>query len=259
MGLLIDYVKGLFGYSQKQPVAPAAPAQNFLNIPLFDQINGVTQKPFQMVPSAPEAPAPTVIAGAVFNPNNIISDAEFVDCSSMTENQIQDFIAFKGSFLKDYKINDQLPSYWIYKYCNDMGLNPKVLMTNIQKEQATITMKVFPKNQRRLDYFAGVGAYDPPRGDDPKWKGVDNQIRGSVIVCTKKIKANQALVYPLKFKTDRPEGRQILIENAATMSLYNYTPFVGDQDLVIGKNKYEKPFGNAFFFYIYSRWFGFKK
>ena len=255
MGLL-DTLKGLVGLgSSTPPSAPPAPVQNLLHIPLFDQLNPQGQAiQAPLLPSAQLAPP-----AAAMNPNNILTDAEFVDCSSMTEKQIQDLIAFKGSFLKDYQINGHLPSYWVYKYCNDMGLNPKVLLTNIQKEQGTITMKTFPKNQRRLDYFAGVGAFDPPRGDDPKWKGVDNQIRGSVIVSTKRFKGNQALVYPLHYTTDRPESRQLRIENAATMSLYNYTPFVGDQDVIIGKNKYEAPFGNAFFFVIYQRWFGFKK
>ncbi len=192
-----------------------------------------------------------------FNANMIISDKEFLDSSSLTETQIQDFIAFKGSFLKDYPINGHLTSYWIYKHCNDLGLNPKVLMTNIQKEQGTITMSAMPKNKRRLDYFCGVGAYDPPKGDDPKWAGVDKQILGAVQVNTKRYQKALTLKFPCAFTSDRPELRKLQIQNAATMSLYNYTPFVGDQTLMIGKNKYEAPFGNNFFWYIYNKWFGF--
>ena len=132
-------------------------------------------------------------------------------------------------------------------------------MTNIQKEQATITTKVMPKNPRRLDYFAGVGAYDPPRGDDPKWKGVDKQIMGSVMVNVKKYKKATELSFPYNFTSDKPEGRKLLIRNASTMSLYNYTPFVGDKTVIIGKNKYDAPFGNNLFWFIYNKWFGFEK
>jgi hypothetical protein len=262
-----DTIFGIIGVKSKptpaqpQPVTmPIAPA-------------GPWQAPSFLLPPAPVvssyapllvAPAPTLSSpiavnqsSGIFNPNMIISNKEFLDCSSLTEKQIQDFIAFKGSFLKDYPINDHLTSYWIYKHCNDLGLNPKVLMTNIQKEQATITMKVMPKNKRRLDYFCGVGAYDPPKGDDPKWSGVDKQILGAVQVNTRRYQKALALKFPYAFITDKPELRKLQIQNAATMSLYNYTPFVGDETLMIGKNKYEKPFGNAFFWYIYNKWFGF--
>jgi len=209
--------------------------------------------------SAPPAPQTTTTSEntfLIFDPELIITDKEFLDSSSMTEKQIQEFLELKGTFLKDYKIDDKLTSYWIYKHCSDNGLNPKVLMTNIQKEQATITMKTLPKSKRRLDYFCGVGAYDPPRGDDPKWSGVEKQILGAVQVNVKKYNKALTLKFPYDFTTDKPESRKIKIRNAATMSLYNYTPFVGDTTMMIGKNKYEKPFGNAFFWYIYSRWFG---
>lgn len=192
-----------------------------------------------------------------FNPNKIISDKEFLDCSSMTEKQIQDFLEFKGSYLKDFKVAGALPSYWIYKHCNDFGLNAKVLMTNIQKEQASITAKTLPKNKRRLDYFCGVGAYDPPRGDDPKWAGIDKQILGSVQVNVKRYNNAVKLKFPYSYTTDKPEFRKLQISNAATRSLYSYTPFVGDQTVIIGKNKYDAPFGNKLFWYIYNRWFGF--
>jgi hypothetical protein len=206
----------------------------------------------------PSSPVVTNNTVGSFNPNKIISDKEFLNCSSMTEAQIQDFLAFKGSYLKNFTVQGKLPSYWIYKHCNDLGLNPKVLMTNIQKEQASITAKTLPKNQRRLDYFCGVGAYDPPRGDDPKWAGIDKQILGSVQVNVKRFNDASKLIFPYSYTTDKPEFRKLQILNAATRSLYSYTPFVGDQTVIIGKNKYEAPFGNNFFWVIYNKWFGFE-
>jgi len=228
--------------------------------------------PFAVIPStapvkpsyapllAPPSPKKAIVASvgsSEFNPNMIITNREFLDCSSMSETQIQDFIVMKNSFLKDYVIDGHLTSYWIYKHCNDLGLNPKVLITNIQKEQGTITRKTMPKNKRRLDYFCGVGAYDPPRGDDPKWSGVDKQILGAVQVNTRRYNKALAFKFPHAFITDKPERRSLQIQNAATMSLYNYTPFVGDVTKMIGKNKYENPFGNNLFWYVYKKWFGF--
>lgn len=247
LGYTIRFWKDFFGsfFKSSAPAAPPPPNPK-LNIS-------------PVVVAKPIAPVSAENTFLIFDPELIITDKEFLDSSSMTEKQIQDFLELKGSFLKEYKINDQLTSYWIYKHCNDNGLNPKVLMTNIQKEQATITMKSLPKAKRRLDYFCGVGAFDPPRGDDPKWAGVDKQILGAVQVNIKKFNKAKTLTFPYAFTTDKPESRKINIKNAATMSLYNYTPFVGDKTLIIGKNKYEAPFGNNFFWYIYSKWFGNKK
>jgi hypothetical protein len=258
-----DTIFGIIGIkSNPSSVQIQQPAQSgewkiptFLSTPASPVPN---YAPLSVPPVKAQPPIAVGRVGA-FNPNMIISDKEFLDCSSLTEVQIQDFIAFKGSFLKDYPVAGKLTSYWIYKHCNDLGLNPKVLMTNIQKEQATITMKVIPKNQRRLDYFCGVGAYDPPRGDDPKWAGIDKQILGAVQVNTKRYQRALILKFPYAFITDKPELRKLQVQNAATMSLYNYTPFVGDETLMIGKNKYDKPFGNAFFHYIYNHWFGFSE
>lgn len=213
----------------------------------------------QEVAPTPPAPAAAENTLLIFDPDLIITDAEFLDTKSMSEKDIQDFLSLKGSFLKDYTINGQLTSYWIHKHCNDHGLNPRVLLTHIQKEQGTITTKAFPKSKRRLDYFCGVGAYDPPRGDDPKWSGVDKQILGAVTVSVKRFKQAQGLTFPYPYTTDKPESRKINIKNAATRSLYFYTPFVGDKTVLIGKNKYENPFGNNLFWAIYAKWFGNKK
>jgi hypothetical protein len=212
-----------------------------------------------VVTPTPAEPIKSENTFTIFDPELIITDEEFTNVNSMSEKEIQDFLTLKGSFLKDYSINDKLTSYWIYKHCTDNGLNPKVLMTHIQKEQGTITTKTFPKNKRRLDYFCGVGAYDPPRGDDPKWAGVDKQILGAVTVSMKRFKQAQALKFPYAYITDKPELRKINIKNAATRSLYFYTPFVGDKTVIIGKNKYESPFANNLFWAIYAKWFGNKK
>ena len=163
LGFLKDTVTGMLGGEVKtiqkvQTVLPkiiAPPASN----PAPTAVQN---------PNTPQSPIVRVGGLGVFNPNMIISDKEFLYCSSLTEAQIQDFIAFKGSFLKDYQINGHLPSYWIYKHCNDQGLNPKVLMTNIQKEQGTITTKTMPKNPRRLTYLCGVGAYESGLGSISK-------------------------------------------------------------------------------------------
>ena len=249
---MLDYLKFMFSFwgNLFGNLIPKSSLPNNPPIPSATVIPSVVTQPFVPVVSVVSASSST------FNPENIISEKDFLNCSSMSEQQIQDFLFSKGSFLKDYKINEHLTSYWIYKHSNDLGLNPQILITNIQKEQGSISRKDKPTNQRKLDYICGVGAYDYPRGDDPKWAGVDKQILGAVQVNVKRYNKAKILVFPYAYKTDKPEYRQLNIQNASTMSLYNYTPFVGDQNLIIGGLKYDAPFANLLFWKIYIRWFG---
>jgi hypothetical protein len=187
----------------------------------------------------------------IFNSGNIISDNELLNVNSMTEQQIQEFLTSKNSFLSTYKIEDKLISYWIKKYTDENGINPQILITNMQKEQGLISQKTLPTKQRRLDYGLGVGAYDDH--DDHKWKGFDKQILGSVIVCKKKYDSSLKFKYPLQYIVG--EKKSIKIENAATRMLYFYTPWIGDSPQIICKIKYNPPFGNYLFYLIYSKWF----
>lgn len=187
-----------------------------------------------------------------FDSSLIITDKEFCDCNSMTEKQIQDFLVkWGGVILPDYKIDGHLASYWIAKHSVDNGLNPKVTLVNLQKEQAAITSKKPFKKQRTYDYILGVGATDS--GDVAKWAGVDKQILGAVQTCVKWQKNGLKQQYPLPFKAS--DKADLVIKNAATFSLYKYTPWVGDQQKQIGKVLYEAPFGNFLFWKVYKKFF----
>jgi hypothetical protein len=219
---------------------------------LADKLIG-NKTPQVFHPDIPKQQPPANLSA--FNPELIITDWQMTNVNSMNEIQIQDFLKSKESFLADYKIDDKLISYWISKHTSDNGLNPQVLITNIQKEQGSITRKVAPAKQRTLDYMCGVGSYDKT-GDDPKWKGADKQILGATLVNIKWYKKSLALKFPYSYVTDIGEKRSLKIQNAATMSLYMYTPYVGDKTTVIYKNKYDAPFANLLFWKIYSKWFG---
>jgi len=189
----------------------------------------------------------------IFDPEMIITNERWLDASSMNENQIQEFLVSKGSFLKDYKINDHLTSYWMAKHCGDNGLSPQVILTHIQKEQGLISQKTLPTRQRRLDYALGVGATDG--GDNSKWKGMDNQLLGAVLTCTKWFNYGEKNnAYPLKYRSS--EKRNIMLKNSASFSLYKYCPWIGDQSMVINRVKYDAPFGNLLFWKVFTHWFG---
>ncbi len=188
-----------------------------------------------------------------FNPGKIITDKEFRDADAMSEKQIQDFLVSKGGvILPDTKINGHLVSYWMRKHCAEQGLNPKVLMTHMQKEMGAVTRKRPYKKQRTYDYILGVGATDG--GDRSKWAGMDRQMMGAVQTCIKWYdRGEKRNTYPSSFNaSDRP-GLQL--ENSATFSLYKYTPWVGDKNRQIGRNLYNAPFGNFLFWRCYRGFF----
>lgn len=248
MGLL-DSLKGLVGLGKSSPAVIAPPVDNAF-------ISGITSfmpKPEVSFRVAPEQPKILTPEPDAFNPGDFITSAEFVDVNGLSEAQIQDFLKSKNSFMKDYKINDHLISYWIYKHCQENGLNPKVILTHAQKEQALVSQTTIPTKQRRLDYALGVGATDG--GDNPKWKGMDQQFLGGTLTCTKWYKNGEKNnKYPLIFPaSDNPH---LSINNSAVFSLYKFCPWVGNQDKLIGKVLYKAPFGNYLFYKVYTRWFG---
>jgi hypothetical protein len=241
---LFDWVKNKLGIAPKTVVAPVPTSETILSSTPWAV---KTEKPFRVVP---ESTTPT---SSDFNPGDFISSQEFIDTSALSEAQIQDFLKSKNSFLQDYKINGHLMSYWIYKHCSDNGLNPKVIITHAQKEQGLISQTTMPTKQRRLDYALGVGATDG--GDNPKWKGMDNQFLGGTQTCTRwYLRGEKQNKYPLIFAAS--DNSNLVIHNSAVFSLYKFCPWQGTEDKLIGKVIYKAPFGNYLFWKVYKKYFG---
>jgi hypothetical protein len=245
MGLL-DYVKDILGLAKPISTQVNTPINNEF-ISQITSIIPAKQEEFSVIPKQPIIQATTE-----FNPGDFISSQEFTNVDGLSEAQIQEFFVSKDSFLKEYVIKNQLISYWIYKNCQENGLNPKIVLTHAQKEQALISQKTLPTKQRRIDYALGVGATDG--GDNPKWKGMDQQFLGATLTCMRWYnKGEKENKYPLIFPaSDNPN---LVINNSAVFSLYKFTPWIGNQDKLIGKVLYKSPFGNFLFYKIYKKWF----
>ena len=192
-----------------------------------------------------------------FNPSEIVSDKEFTDCDSMTEAQIQDFLVSKGGvILPNYTNNGYLFSYWLNKHCKDLGLNPKILLTHLQKEMGAVTRKTPFKKQHSYDYILGVGAYDGKWSEE--WKGMDKQLLKAAQISLKWYnRGNEKNTYPINLKAG--DRKDLMINNSASYSLYKYTPWVGDEDKKIATNKgfstYKAPFGVFLFWKVYKGFF----
>lgn len=107
--------------------------------------------------------ARVVLAEYYFNPHFILDDQEMADYDSMTITDIQRFLEEKGSglsnlYLPDYKEETQKPSTIIWQAAQESQINPKVLITTLQKEQSLI--ETASPSQKQLDRAMGYRCPD---------------------------------------------------------------------------------------------------
>ncbi len=196
-----------------------------------------------------------------FNPNNIISDKDLLNYSSMSLVDIQKFLENNNSYLANYtavnthgdiKTASEIiydASYNNYD-CEGITLsdnpaekekqikcrkittvNPKFLLILLQKEQSLIEES--NPTQRQLDWATGYGCPDGA-SCNPYWQGFGKQVNSAALQFWWYLKAP----YQYSFKKgntysfSNPYGtistEKVIVspENQATAALYNYTPHV---------------------------------
>ncbi len=225
-----------------------------------------------------------------FNPGLIIADDEMTDSASLTTDEIQDFLDTRGagcsgdsclatktfdtndekkdSLCNGYtKANDQTAAQIISGVATSCGINPKVLIVMLQKEQGLVTAA----NPTDKNYTIAMGLSCPDDGDcDAAYYGFFNQVFGA---------AHRLKYYQAHFKdyNYRPKqtayiqynpdkscgGTKVYIENDATAMLYNYTPYQpnkaaleGLADGSGGEGDSCSTYGNRNFTLFYNAWFG---
>lgn len=185
-----------------------------------------------------------------FNPNYLISDEEFTDYFSMELGEVQAFLE-KG-YLVDYKTTDiddrtRYAAEIIWRAGQRNGVNPKVILVMLQKEQGLITDD--SPSQDQLDWALGYGVCDDCSYSDPdiqRWRGFAKQINSATLQFT------EGYLTDLEEDGETVMGfapgvaceiDEILVvpANAATAALYTYTPHLE---------------GNQNFVTIWQAWFG---
>ena len=235
-------------------------------------------------------------AGAIYDKNNIISDEEYTDAFAMSKNEIQKFLEDHGSILATWKDTKNTYDHddktilhqatgmsaaeVIYKACIgqissgdgpsdyvQVRVNPKVVLTVLQKEQSLITLRpdgrlggtstVLPQSevQRRLNWAMGMGCNEGSTDATRDWKyrGFYQQI-GYYGVWQLAWNAKRASLGYSNFQVGQTmyfDGVKVTFENGATAALYRYTPHVGE-----GGGGPEGQGGNYAFWRIYNFWFG---
>jgi LysM repeat protein len=229
-----------------------------------------------------------------FDPGLIISDSVFYDFGTMTAADIQRFLESKvpvckandggPTCLRDY-VTDELEkvgedgkcqsmpakqnvkaSQIIYDIARACGINPRVLLVVLQKEQGLIQAT----NPTAYMYRAALG-YGCPDSDPgicgKVWSGLFNQLykgagqlqwygdpRGSFTYLKVGRTAN------IRYNPDASCGtKPVMIKSIATSALYYYTPYTPNDAAM--KNLYGSgdkcsAYGNRNFWRFYSDWFG---
>ena len=231
-----------------------------------------------------------------FKAGNIISDYMMSNYTSMSEEEIQNFLTSKNSCNNtDYNLYESLSSRYpnikwhfenghficlseelfgdgetigegetaahiIWQTAQDYQINPQVLIVLLQKESSLIT-DAYPNS---INYRSATGYGCPDTAAcSEKYYGFKNQVRNAAKLFRTVLDGGWTN-YPLgenyiKYNPDSSCGGSIVnIENLATSALYRYTPYQPNAG-AIAAGYGTAPcgaYGNRNFYLYFSDWFG---
>ncbi len=173
-----------------------------------------------------------IALAADFDPNYLISDNELSDYNSMDLAEIQNFLEKTDGSLKNYicldkEGNFKTASQTFYETSRKWLINPKYLLILVQKEMSLLTDKS-PK-QSQYDWATGYGCPDSG-GCNPRWKGFYKQVNSAAAQTRYYLDHIGEFNYRphLNYTID---DQEVIPENTATASLYNYTPHIHGNQL----------------------------
>lgn len=187
----------------------------------------------------------------VFNPNFLVSDEEFFNSSALSEQGIQQFLQAKNSYLANWRdpLTSMSPARIISLVTRDYGINPKVILATLQKEQSLIENGQQKPSPDALDWAMGYAICDSCSKSDPAlqdYRGFFNQVKYATAIFNKyhrEIKENgQTRNGFAPNKASVVDGQIVIPQNIATSLLYTYTPHIH---------------GNKNFAKIWKKWFSF--
>ncbi len=239
------------------------------------------------------APAASAADLSGFRPGNIIADAVFYDGASMSAADLQAFLAEKGArcttgpdgtaCLKDYRTStwtrpaddrcagtyqgaaDERASTVITKVAVACGINPRVLVVMLQKEQGLVTTTGAAATEERYRKAMGYGCPDTAPCD-AQYYGFFNQVyKAAWQLQSYRIRPTSfgfraGVTANVRFHPNAACGSApVHIENAATAGLYNYTPYQPNAAALAagyGTGDACSSYGNRNFWNYYTDWFG---
>ena len=170
------------------------------------------------------------INAASFNPGLILTDEELTNASAINQDQIKDFLKKKGSFLTNY-VAPTVRMYVyqiIYEVSQFYQINPKYILTLLQKEQGLIT-ETNP-SQGQLDWATGYGCPDSG-GCNAKYQGLATQIDWGAGAIRYYLENPEKFNFQVN-KTHLIDNQPVTVLNLATSALYNYTPHIHGNEVL---------------------------
>lgn len=185
-----------------------------------------------------------------FNPSYVISDSEMLDEDSMTEEQIQAFLDAYGTLgersFTDVDDERKGSAEIIFDAAQRNGINPRVILVMLQKEQSLIDDEDPSSDQ--LDWAMGYGICDSCNYETDaaqRFRGFAKQVNSATLQLIEGYMADLA-AYGRTVTGFGPgiaaniDDGLIVFSNAATAALYTYTPHTH---------------GNSNFAKLWQRWF----
>jgi hypothetical protein len=162
---------------------------------------------------------PSASSQTFFDQNDIISDRDMTDGASMTLAQVQAFLSSQGSYLATYSYAGKSASQHIFDAAQANGISPQVVLTTLQKEQMLITSRAATSQQLAL-----------AMGWDPTNKFQSHNFGDQVFYGTKQFRRNFDEPWRNGWQVGQAhsvDDGKVIPVNAATTSLYIYTPVIG--------------------------------
>ena len=220
-----------------------------------------------------------------FDPGYLISDSQFFDRNGMTESEIQSFLEAKSGTCQNSRCldilrqdtaarsaNEQCRSFSsgsnervsriIYRVQQACGIAAQVLLVTLQKEQSLVTSTA--PTQRAVDYALG---YDCPDTApcNTEYAGIGPQLYSAAWQFQRyrlnpSWYNNQIGTEYIQYHPNTSCGtKRVVIRNAATAGLYNYTPYTPNSAAMsnlYGTGDSCSSYGNRNFWRLYTDWFG---
>ncbi len=160
-----------------------------------------------------------------FDYSYIISDEEMVAYQTMDQQDIQDFLTSKQSYLSTYfstlDTGERLSiAEQIFRAAQNHHINPQFLLVLLQKEQSLIEEPSPTQNQ--LDWATGYGCLDGQACNE-RWRGIYKQIPSAA----EQFRYYYDHIDEYSYQPGRQstvDGITVSPKNRVTAALYNYTP-----------------------------------
>jgi hypothetical protein len=176
-------------------------------------------------------------SGTTFDPNNLLSDAAFVDLLPADLAMIQGFLERTAydqpSFLATYDSNGVSAALAIVRASQTYRINPIVFLAHAERAQGLIGARTYPLPATRVEFVFGCGCTAPDTCDaalggfDKQLDCLGRALRTSMDQLTGSAMATDG-GWAVGTATKTIDGQSVTPGSNGTAALYQYLPLVGD-------------------------------